>query len=309
MNNAMQHIKDFYGNLIDLIGFIVGKTSDQGADIAIRALPILAPLPNAISMYYVSQEVLHFGDWQAMAFASSVELALFGLFEVVLKMFDGLQTNRRLYTWPFRLACGVALGIMVLIIIVVARLEVANPILSVLPLFSAAGATALALRRWDERNHMVEVSTQDKLTSQYEAAMARIQAESDEAIAQIYAKQAEWKIEYEATKAQLQLERDIAQAKLDASLSDLERLQTELEQLQAKSEQYSLESVLSRLDDGKREKLLKLLDAVQSNRIQNAADLVRLADFNKTDAYTMWPLANAAKLVYLNGDGAYHVSR
>lgn len=178
MNNAMQHIKDFYGNLIDLIGFIVGKTSDQGADIAIRALPILAPLPNAISMYYVSQEVLHFGDWQAMAFAASIELALFALFEGVLKMFDGLQVSPKLYKWPFRLSCLVALGIMVLIIVVVAKLEVKNQILSVLPLFSAAGATALALRRWDERNQTKAItpskfgSNLDKLEQESPLALA-----------------------------------------------------------------------------------------------------------------------------------------
>jgi hypothetical protein len=35
----INHIKEFYGSVIDLIGYIVGHTSDHGADIAIRALP------------------------------------------------------------------------------------------------------------------------------------------------------------------------------------------------------------------------------------------------------------------------------
>lgn len=148
----MENIKDFYGRLIDLIGFIVGHTSDQGADIAIRALPILSPMPNAIGIYYVSMTVLGFGNWQALAFALAIELALFGLFEVTLMMFDGIQVDEQRYRWPFFLSVGVSAVIMLLIITVVFWLETAHPILAVLPLFSAAGAVALALRRWHARN-------------------------------------------------------------------------------------------------------------------------------------------------------------
>ena len=148
----METIKDFYGRLIDLIGFIVGHTSDQGADIAIRALPILSPMPNAIGIYYVSMTVLGFGNWQALAFALAIELALFGLFEVALMMFDGIQVDEQRYRWPFLLSVGVSAVIMLLIITVVFWLETAHPILAVLPLFSAAGAVALALRRWHARN-------------------------------------------------------------------------------------------------------------------------------------------------------------
>jgi len=148
----MEAIKNFYGRLIDLIGFIVGHTSDHGADIAIRALPILSPMPNAISMFYVSQTALGFGFWQALGFALAIEFALFGLFEVALMMFDGIQTDMRRYHYPFWLAVGVAVVVMVLIIVVVALLETAHRILAVLPLFSAAGAVALALRRWHARN-------------------------------------------------------------------------------------------------------------------------------------------------------------
>ena len=145
-------IKEVYGSLIDLVGFIVGHTSDHGADIAIRALPILSPLPNAIGMYYVSMHTLGFTHWQALAMALSMELGLFGLSEVALMMFDGLHTNERLYRWPFAISVLVAVGIMILIIIMVWSLETAHPILAVLPLFSAAGAMALALRRWHARN-------------------------------------------------------------------------------------------------------------------------------------------------------------
>ena len=160
--NAFELIKRFYGNLIDLIGFIVDKTSEQGADIAIRALPIVSPLPNAISMYYVSQDALGFNDWQAKAFAAAIELSLFGLFEVVLIMFDGYQRKPKRYEYPLKIAVGVAITIMVLIMAVVWWIETKSPVLAALPLFSAAGASALALRRWhnhNEKSEQVEIGS------------------------------------------------------------------------------------------------------------------------------------------------------
>lgn len=147
--NWFDQFKKFYGGLIDLIGFIVDQTTNQGADIAIRALPAAAPLPNAFSMYYVSRSQLGFVQWQALAFAVSLELILFGLFEVAIRMFDGFLHKKKGYQYLFWLAMVIAVACMFLVMYVVRELEVVHPILSVLPLFSAAGAMALVLRRWD----------------------------------------------------------------------------------------------------------------------------------------------------------------
>ncbi len=179
----MNTIKEWYGSLIDLVGFIVGHTSDHGADIAIRALPILSPMPNAIGMYYVSITVLSFTHWQALAMALSMELGLFGLSEVALMMFDGLHSNERLYWWPFIISVLVAVGIMFLIIIMVWSLETAHPILAVLPLFSAAGAMALALRRWHARNQATQataIETIEAALADAEDTAIRLQAERNE---------------------------------------------------------------------------------------------------------------------------------
>lgn len=182
--NIFSMVKRFYGNLIDLIGFIVDKTSEQGADIAIRALPIVSPLPNAISMYYVSQDALGFNDWQAKAFAAAIELSLFGLFEVVLIMFDGYQRKPERYKYPLKIAMGIAIAIMLLIMIVVWWIETKSPVLAALPLFSAAGAAALALRRWHNHNEKAErVEIEDWIARFDEANHSRTIAE--QAIAEL----------------------------------------------------------------------------------------------------------------------------
>ncbi|MBK8467777.1 MAG: hypothetical protein IPL32_18350 [Chloracidobacterium sp.] len=179
-NAVTKVIKDLYASLVNLVGFIISHTSDQLADIAIRALPILIPVPNAIGIYFVSQSALGFSDHQALAFALAIECALFGLSEVVLMMFDGLQDNEAVYRWPFRLSVGVATLTMILIILIVYWLETAHPILAVLPLFSAAGAAALALRRWDIRNknrQADELATARSVNVHLEQALGTIEAE------------------------------------------------------------------------------------------------------------------------------------
>jgi DNA-binding CsgD family transcriptional regulator len=150
--NVFDSIKQFYGGLIDLVGFIIGQTSDQGADIVIRALPLVAPAPNAISMFYVSQTVLNFDRNQAFMFAICAEFVLFGLFEVSLMMFDGYQDKPTRYGWPLTISVAVSGAALLIIIILVLWLEKEHAILAVLPVLSAAGATALALKRWHVRN-------------------------------------------------------------------------------------------------------------------------------------------------------------
>lgn len=293
-------IKEFYGSVIDLIGYIVGHTSDHGADIAIRALPILSPMPNAIGMYYVSMHTLAFGHWQALTFALAIEFALFGLFEVALMMFDGTQADERRYRWPFRLAVTVAIVVMALIIIVVFRLETAHPILAVLPLFSAAGAVALALRRWHARNQN-KVESNDELADELYAKLDALQTDNENFLKQ--SKQLQLSVR------QYQTDSENFRTEANELRTQLEELRKRFDKVQKDSEQFTVDSILGRLDEGKREKLLKLLDIVENNRITGPADIVKVSDFNKTDAYTIWPIAQAARMVYLNGDGAYHPTK
>lgn len=147
---------------------------------AIRALPILVPLPNAISMYFVSITVLGFTHEQALAFAAAIECAMFGLIEVALHMFDGYLKDKRRYAWPFYISLGVVFLVTLIIIELVYTLEVGadgHTILALLPVMSCASAVGLGLKRWHNRN---ESQTQTELETKLFDAKGSIETLSNQ---------------------------------------------------------------------------------------------------------------------------------
>ena len=161
-NTWLNWVKTLASGTFGTIGVIVEKASEECSEIAIRALPLVSPLPNAIGLFFVAQSALGFGFWQALTFALSAELALFGLVDVLLKVFDGYLVDKRRYTAPLWAAGLCALGMLAIIIGVVYKLEVAhaggNWVLAVLPLISGVGAVALAVRRWDTNQQNIKRS-------------------------------------------------------------------------------------------------------------------------------------------------------
>lgn len=150
----VQAIKRHYGAVVHVLWYVVTETSDRGADIAARALALLAPLPNAVSVYNVSQHNLGYSHTQALAFALAMELALFAIIEVALHMWDGFLGNRKRYAWPLGVSIAAALGVLAIVVSVVYNLEVKTGghwILASLPFISLFAFVALGLKRWHER--------------------------------------------------------------------------------------------------------------------------------------------------------------
>lgn len=147
-------VKRHYGALVHVLWYIATETSDRGADIAARALALLAPLPNAVSVYNVSQHSLGYSQLQAFAFAMAIELALFAIIEVALHMWDGMLGNRKRYAWPLGVSVVATAGVLTIVILVVYHLEVKTGghwVLALLPLISLFAFVALGLKRWHER--------------------------------------------------------------------------------------------------------------------------------------------------------------
>jgi hypothetical protein len=150
----VQFVKRHYGALIHMLWFVATETSDKGADIAARALALLAPLPNAVSVFNVSQYSLGYSRFQAFAFAFAMELALFAIIEVALHMWDGFLHNRKRYAIPLGMAIAASFGVLAIVVTVVYNLEVRTGghwVLALLPFISLFAFVALGLKRWHER--------------------------------------------------------------------------------------------------------------------------------------------------------------
>lgn len=164
----IEWIKRHYGSLIHLIWYIVTETSDRGADIAARALALLAPIPNAVSVYNVSQHSLGFTEHQALAFALTIELVLFAIIEVALHMWNGWLSNPKRYSIPLAVSIAATVFVLAIVVIVVHQLEVRSGghwVLALLPLISLFAFVALGLKRWHERGDQKHSAVAQKRTA------------------------------------------------------------------------------------------------------------------------------------------------
>jgi hypothetical protein len=150
---SVEGISGLYDSILKVIDFIVGRTSDTLADIMIRALPLLAPLPNAVSLFYISQHALKYNTVQALAVAAAMECMFFALTEVGLKMWDKAPTDER-YVVPLRVVTSVFVLYFALVMALVYALEVkqGNYAPMAFPVVSVVAALTLGCERWHKRN-------------------------------------------------------------------------------------------------------------------------------------------------------------
>lgn len=230
--------KDLYGSIMDLIGFVVEQTSDKSADLASRALPIIAPLPNAITIYTVTQATFNFTEWQALAFAASVEVALFAMIDTSLRLFDSLDEHREKYEKPFKILSISTAAIMVIIMVIVFVIESQSEekvwVMSLLPLISGLCAVGLALSRWDNRNkrRWAEAEAEKRKQMEADAEAKRKQMEVEAEIKRV-------QIEADAEAKRKQIEADAEERKRLQRIEDEERaakLQVENKRLEVELE-------------------------------------------------------------------------
>jgi hypothetical protein len=151
-NINTQAFTNLYDSILFVIDFIVSRTSESLAGILIKALPLLAPVPNAVSVWRISQSApLHYDTLQAGALAASVEGMFFALTEVVLNMFDGYLIDKERYKWPLRIAGGLLIGFFLLVEVIVLFIET-NMVAMAFPFISLIAAVALGCARWHSRH-------------------------------------------------------------------------------------------------------------------------------------------------------------
>lgn len=153
---SYQLVRDHWDEILGTLRHIVTQFADEVVEVAARAVMLLAPLPNAISVYNITQSTMGFSGFQAFAFSMTIELVIFFLIEIALLMLTRWLQGKLVYQWAFYGMSIVVLGGTGIIINLVYSLEV-HKVMAWLPVISLCGFIAVGLKRWDARNMEIGV--------------------------------------------------------------------------------------------------------------------------------------------------------
>lgn len=131
---------------------IVTQFADEAVEVAARAVMLMAPMPNAISVFNITQVQQGFSQFQAFAFSMTIEIVIFFLIEIALLMLTRWLERKPVYRWAFIGMCVVVLAATGIVIRMVYVLE-PHKVMAWLPVISLCSFVAIGLKRWDARNH------------------------------------------------------------------------------------------------------------------------------------------------------------
>ncbi len=140
-----------YNALLGMFRHLITQFADESVEIAARAVALAAPLPNAINMYNVAVKDLGYAPFAAFAFSLTLEIVVFLLVEIALRMWDRYLTNPQRYG----IILGVAVAVVLVSVAVVMRLVYVletHKIMALLPVVSLCSFVGIGLKRWDERH-------------------------------------------------------------------------------------------------------------------------------------------------------------
>ena len=104
-----------YNAALGIFRHIITQFADESVEIAARAVALAAPLPNAINMYNVVIKDLQYEWYAALAFALTLEIVVFLLVEIALKMWDGFLADPDRFRYPFYVSIGIVLVSVVVV--------------------------------------------------------------------------------------------------------------------------------------------------------------------------------------------------
>lgn len=137
---------------------IVTQFADESVEVAARAVMLMAPMPNAISVFNITQVQQGFSRFQAFAFSMTIEIVIFFLIEIALLMLTRWLEHKPVYRWAFIGMCVVVLSATGIVIRMVYVLE-PHKVMSWLPVISLCSFVAIGLKRWDARNQVSSVKS------------------------------------------------------------------------------------------------------------------------------------------------------
>ena len=199
---TVKSITEYYNSFLSVLDFVVGRTSESLAEILTKALPLVAPIPNAVSIYFVSQTALKYNTVQAVAVAASVECMFFALTEVVLKSWDMWRNSKKTIV-PLAISVSAFVVYFILVMALVYTLEVSSghslaPL--AFPVVSVVAAVALGVTRWHKR---IETTEMESVTvAQLVAELDATKAKHNRTVAQLEKQLAQQEAQHETDNAQ-----------------------------------------------------------------------------------------------------------
>ena len=148
--NYQEQFELHYNALLGMLRHLITQFADESVEIAARAVALAAPLPNAINMFNVAQRDLGYHPFAAFSFALTLEIVVFLLVEVALKLWDGYLLKPARYRYPFAVMCAIVLLATSVVMSMVYVLE-PHKIMAFLPVVSLCSFVGIGLKRWDER--------------------------------------------------------------------------------------------------------------------------------------------------------------
>ena len=150
-NEGFVVIEDNWRKTLATLRYIITQFADESVEVAARAVALAAPLPNAINMFNVAARDLGYHPFAAFAFALTLEIVVFLLVEVALRLWDGYLISPMRYRLPFYISMWIVLVATAIVIGIVYILE-PHKIMALLPVVSLCSFIAIGLKRWDERH-------------------------------------------------------------------------------------------------------------------------------------------------------------
>ena len=140
-----------YNAMLGMLRHLITQFADESVEIAARAVALAAPLPNAINMYNVAMRDLGYHQFAAFAFALTLEIVVFLLVEVALRLWDGYLLKPTRYRLPLYAMVAIVLVATSVVMGIVYVLE-PHKIMAFLPVVSLCSFVGIGLKRWDERH-------------------------------------------------------------------------------------------------------------------------------------------------------------
>lgn len=159
-----ESIRHHWNEVLATLRHLITQFADEAVEVAARAVMLLAPLPNAISVYNITQVQQGFSPFQAFSFSMTIEIVIFFLIEIALLMLTRWLERKAVYRFAFFAMCLVVLAATGIVIRMVYVLE-PHKVMAWMPIISLCSFVAIGLKRWDSQNQVSRIKVNRRTDS------------------------------------------------------------------------------------------------------------------------------------------------